>query len=65
MNETRFCVSCSKAYCVITLDLEKSIFLTDLDNQEYIISIENISIGRKTISCILILYDIQILEKWL
>lgn len=64
MNETRFCDSCSRAYCIITLDLEKPIFLTDLDNQEYIICIENISIGGKTIPCILMLYDIQILEKW-
>lgn len=63
MNKTRFCVSCSRAYCVIILDFNKPIFLTDLDNQEYISSIENISIGGKTIPYILIFYGIQTLEK--
>lgn len=47
MDETEFCVGCSKAHWFITLDLDKSIPLIDLDNWEYIILVESISGGKK------------------
>ena len=64
MDETRFCADCGRAYWVITLDPDKPMLLTDLDNQKYITSGEIISGGEKTILSILILCNILILEKW-
>lgn len=46
------------------MNLNKPFFLTNPDNQKYIISVENISNKTKTILLILILYGIFILEKW-
>lgn len=52
------------AHWVITLDLDRLLLLTDLDNQECIISVESINGGEKIILSMLILYEIYILEKW-
>lgn len=51
-------------YWVITLNVDKLLLLTNLDNREYIISVKSIVGRRKTIPPMLILYKIYILEKW-
>ena len=61
MDEIRFCTSCSRAHWVINLDPDKPMLLTDLDNREYITSVESISGGGKTIPPMLILCKILIL----
>ena len=63
MDETRFCAGCDGAHWVIIFDSNKFILLTNPDNREYITLVESISGRGKPISPILILYDIQILEK--
>lgn len=45
MDEIGFCVGCGRAHWVITFDPNKPMFLTELDNQEYITSVESISGG--------------------
>ena len=64
IDEIGFCICCGRAHWVITLGPDKPMLLTDPDNREYIILVESISGGRKTIPAILILCGIQILEKW-
>ena len=64
IDETGFCVGCGTAHWVIILDLDKPLLLTDPDNREYITSVESISDEQKTISPMLILCGIYILEKW-
>lgn len=54
----------SKANCVIIFDPNKSSFLTNPDNSEYITLVESMNNERKTITLIWILYQILILEKW-
>lgn len=63
-DKTRFCTDYGRAYWVITLDPDKPIFSTNLENWKYIISIKSIGAKRKTILLILRLYDILILENW-
>lgn len=46
------------------LDSKKLIFLINLDNWEYIISIKSTNNENKIISPILTFYSTQILEKW-
>lgn len=65
MDRTRFCASYSKTYLVITLNFKKLMVVINLGNWKYIISVNSISGDRKTILPILILCDIQILEKWI
>ena len=63
MDETGFCVGCEKAHCVVTLDPNKPLLLTDPDNREYLTSVETISGGGLSIPPMLILSGIGILEK--
>ena len=63
MDETRFCAGCGRVHWVIIFDPNKPMLLTNPDNWEYIISVESISGGGKTILPVLILCGIEILEK--
>ena len=45
MDGVGFCASCGRAHWVITFDSNKSMLLIDLDNREYIISVNSISGG--------------------
>jgi len=40
MNEIDFRIECNKAYIVIILKISKRLVLTNVDNRDYIISIE-------------------------
>ena len=58
-----FCVGCRVAHWVITMDIEKKLLLSDLDNKEFLTECENISGREIEIPPILILSSILILEK--
>ena len=64
MDETGFRAGCGRAHWIITLDPNKPLLLIDLENREYITSVESISGGGRTIPPMLILRGILILEKW-
>ena len=45
INETKFRIDCDKAHIVITMKSKKKLVLTDVENRDYIMSIECISAG--------------------
>ena len=64
MNKTSFRVDCDKSRIVITLDVNKNIRMTDLDNRDYITTIKVVFAEEDTISSLLILKGAHILHKW-
>ncbi len=64
MDKAGFRVGCGKAYYVVTLDPNKPLLLTDQDSRKNLTFVETISGGGLSISSMLILSGIVILEKW-
>ncbi len=48
-NETGFQIGCRKAQLVVTIDFNKSLRMIDLENRDYITSVECISSAGETI----------------
>ena len=63
MDETGFRVGCGVAHWVITMDVEKKLLLSDLDNREFLTACKSISDGGMKILPMLILSGALILEK--
>lgn len=55
MNETGFRIEVEKTHWAITSDLNKSLLLTDSDNQDYLTFIETINEAEGDISSMLII----------
>ncbi len=59
-----FRISCEIKQFVVTLHLSKSFRIIDLENGNYIISVEFINSSDKTIPSILPIFEVNILCKW-
>lgn len=64
MDETGFQFSYGKVQLVITIDVNKHFCMIDLENHNYITSVEYIDFTSKTISLILLISRVNILYKW-
>lgn len=64
MDETGFRINCGKAQLIVIIDLNKSLCMIDLENCNYITSVECIGFAGKTIPPILLISRVNILQKW-
>ena len=64
MDKTGFCIGCGRAHYVVILDLIKPLYMTDPDNQDYIISVECVSSGSAIIPLLIIISSARVLHKW-
>ncbi len=63
MDEIGIWIGCRKPYWIISIHREKHFLLINLDNQDSITSMKIIGDGERDILPIVILTDINILEK--
>ena len=64
MNEIDFRIDCERTQMIITLNVNKSLRMTDSDNRDYITSMKCISSTEHVISLLIIISKIHILHKW-
>ena len=64
MDETGFCIGYKIAYCVITMDSEKQLLLSDKNNIKFLTACKSINIEGIEIPPMIILSDAITLEKW-
>ena len=64
MDETGFRIGCRKAQLVVTMDPNKPLRMIDLENRDYITSVEYIGSAGETIPPMLLISRVNILHKW-
>ena len=63
MNETSFRIDCDRTQLIVTMNVNKSLRMTDSNNRDYIISMKCVSFANDVISSLFILSEVNILHK--
>lgn len=64
MDEANFQIASGKAQLVVNMDPNKPFCIIDLENRDYITSVECISSAGETIQPMLLISGVNILHKW-
>lgn len=64
MDKTSLWISYGKAQLVIIMDMNKSLYIINPENRDYITSIEYIVSADKTILPMLLIFRVNIFHKW-
>ena len=64
MDKTSFQIGFGKAQLIITVNLNKLLYMIDPENRDYMTSIKNIDSACETIPPILLIFEVNIFHKW-
>ena len=64
MNETSFRIDCDRTQLIVTMNVNKSLRMTDSNNRDYITLMKCVSLTDDVISFLFIISEVNILHKW-